>query len=510
MCLSHYVQSRHWNWGGDEIVHDPVVPSHRPVPGRSQRRSDASYPIDPREFLVTDDNAVVGLALRNEVVPSAGEPTRMHSRAVGDFDYRADVVTRWVGEHVVATADGRDTWLFPDEVLHVRRGDCEDRACLLASLLVAAGISSYNVRVAIGRMVFRRGAEVVVAHDHAWVVYRREDGQWQILEPLPPVKAPRRATRSTQRVAPRRYEGTKISYEPEFVWNRDHLWRVFGGDNKYRTFAEAALRSEWNRLDPAFSGDVHRSLLHDALGGYGSEIVTRLQASFTYMFGSYIDWPDMPNRYDPRDHFDNCTIADSWARVGSRLGVFARTRELRVFGLAAHAIGDFYAHSSYSFFAVRETVDGHERVRPFDPAWLAPGALNAQLASPARYDAGGFDLHRSGFTRGPRWKGDATAAAAEWAGQILSGRYAQEGDSKSLFERFTWIPDAVENAPGFNRCAAAPHHEEIAVDSGKGSNVLYGKNDFATEFGRRYAGAVHHVRAEFAKVWGPAPGAHPF
>ena len=510
MCLSAYVQSRRWNWEGDEIVHDPVVPSHRPVPGRAARRGDRSYPIDPREFLVTENNAVVGRAMRKEVVPSAGEPARMHSRGVGDFDYRAEVVTRWVGEHVVATADGGDTWLFPDEVLHVRRGDCEDRACLLASLLVAAGISSYNVRVAIGRLVFRSGSQVVAAHDHAWVVYRREGGQWQILEPLPPARPVRRAPRPAARRAPSRYEGTKISYEPEFVWNRDHLWRVFGGEQARRPFAAASLRADWNRLDPAFTGDVHRSLLHDALGGYGNEIVTRLQASFTYLFGSYVDWPDMPNRYDPRDHFDNCTIVDSWQRVGTRLAEFARTRELRVFGLAAHAIGDFYAHSSYPFFAVRETVAGRERVRPFDPAWLAPGALEAQLATPARYDTGRFDLRRAGFTRGPRWQGNATSAADAWAGQILSGRYAHEDDSKTFFENFTWIPDAVLKAPGFRRCAAAPHHEEIAVDSAKGSNALYGKGEFRGEFQRRYAAAVHHVRAEFAKVWGPAPARHPF
>jgi hypothetical protein len=250
MCLSQYVQSRRWNWEGDEIIHDPVVPSHRPVPGRSERRGNRSYPIDPREFLVTDNNAVVGRAMRTEVVPSAGEPARMHSREVGTFDYRAEVVTRWVGEHVVATADGRDTWLFPDEVLHVRRGDCEDRACLLASLLVAAGISSYNVRVAIGRLVFRSGSKVVAAHDHAWVVYRREDGQWQILEPLPPTKPARRGTGATARPAPSKYEGTKISYEPEFVWNRDHLWRVFGGQHDSRPFAAATLRGAWCRRLP--------------------------------------------------------------------------------------------------------------------------------------------------------------------------------------------------------------------------------------------------------------------
>jgi hypothetical protein len=516
MCISQYVQSRHWNWAGDEIVHDPIVPSHRLVPGRESRVVRGGYPIDPRQFLVTQNNALLQDCLRNLIQPGSGDPLKFRSRDTGSFDFRADVITRWVAENVRATADGQDIWLFPHETLYARKADCEDRAILLAALLIASGISGYNVRVALGRLVFhdhRRTArdprnarqQVVESFQHAWVVYRREDGSWEVKEPVAVPKRRRRP--ASPRL--RRLLGAKVEYEPAFVFNGDHLWRVRG--TRTGSFDAATLRKEWKRLEPAFAGDVHRLLLHDALGGYGTDVVEELRRSFTYMFGSYVDWPDMPSRYDPRDHFDNCRIQDSWDRAQEHLQTFANTRELREFGLAAHSIGDFYAHTSYGHFAAEQALGSHGGLVPFDPAWLAGAGVDAHLAQPAHYDGGTFDLHKAGFTRGPLW-GDrgVDAAAAEWQGKLISGRYAHVGDSQAFFERFTWMPDSVWNSPGFWRCAAAPHHEEMAVDSPHGSNVLYSAADYAEQFERRYATAAYHVRAEFEKVWGPPSTPHPF
>jgi transglutaminase-like putative cysteine protease len=51
------------------------------------------------------------------------------------------------------TSRDYDTWLFPDETLALKRGDCEDISFLIASLLIASGISPYTVRVAIGYLL---------------------------------------------------------------------------------------------------------------------------------------------------------------------------------------------------------------------------------------------------------------------------------------------------------------------------------------------------------------------
>ena len=49
-----------WNWNGDEIVHLPIVPAARPIPGSKLKKR---YPIDVREYLTTTNNAVVGQRL---------------------------------------------------------------------------------------------------------------------------------------------------------------------------------------------------------------------------------------------------------------------------------------------------------------------------------------------------------------------------------------------------------------------------------------------------------------
>jgi predicted transglutaminase-like cysteine proteinase len=64
----------------------------------------------------------------------------------------------------------------PDETLKLRSGDCEDRALLIASMLLASGISSFNVRVALGKFRAWMGEE----HDdfgHVWVMYKDESGR---------------------------------------------------------------------------------------------------------------------------------------------------------------------------------------------------------------------------------------------------------------------------------------------------------------------------------------------
>lgn len=42
-----------WNWEGDEIIHESIVPSSRPIVGEAK---GSGYDIDVREFLISEDN----------------------------------------------------------------------------------------------------------------------------------------------------------------------------------------------------------------------------------------------------------------------------------------------------------------------------------------------------------------------------------------------------------------------------------------------------------------------
>ena len=158
------------------MVFQPIVPSSRPVIGRQQM-----YDIDIREFLVTERNAVIKRVLETDFRTFvSGKPNgweKFTVRAKGNFDFRAQAVAEWVGQAIEYDRKiSRDPWQFAEETLTLRTGDCEDRAFLMASMLLASGISGYHVRVALGHVRTSGGK----TFDHAWVMYKSEMGRWML------------------------------------------------------------------------------------------------------------------------------------------------------------------------------------------------------------------------------------------------------------------------------------------------------------------------------------------
>jgi transglutaminase-like putative cysteine protease len=110
-----------------------------------------------------------------------------------------------------------DFWQRPAETFERRRGDCEDMAVLLASLLITSGISAYNVRVVFGSVYDRQRGEL----GHAWVMYKTERGEWVPLDILAAVEEiPTAASELTASNLP------VAQYRPRYCFNRDHVWAV--------------------------------------------------------------------------------------------------------------------------------------------------------------------------------------------------------------------------------------------------------------------------------------------
>jgi len=67
MCLtlSKVPSCDRWNWDGDHIIHECIVPASRPVVGYAGKR--AFYDIDVREFLVSERNEVMRKAIRKDI-----------------------------------------------------------------------------------------------------------------------------------------------------------------------------------------------------------------------------------------------------------------------------------------------------------------------------------------------------------------------------------------------------------------------------------------------------------
>jgi len=517
MCLvkSPLRNLSRWNWDGDVIIRDSVVPSSRPVVGSHSLKKQ--YDIDVREFLVTAGNAVMRRTL-HEVVPGFlkeidGDLGRFQCRDRGAFDYRADILSAFVAQKIkYRTRKRQDPWQFPDETLFLKTGDCEDRAFLIASLLLAAGISSFNVRVALGKFRHHRPGQAPRDYDHAWVMYKNEAGNWTVLEPLhlgSDHARPRNLTRKLLRA-----RTGQVEYLPTFLFNETHLWRVRRPEHD--DTLDTVRRKEWTRLDPKFAGEVHQTLLNKALQGISPPwVLDALNRNFHHIFlvGPVVDEVDnvLVHAYDPRDHFDNGFIPEGWDFVAQRLASFsADNQDLNSFALAAHGIADFYAHSSYLHFArlLNPADEENGRAEPYDPQ--NPGPL---LEGPPDYSAGTTcDLTSHRFSvNAYYWKATRQAAADAWNGKLISGRYAQPRDSHDLIERITNIPKALLSQKDFPSRGALPHHNEIAVDQHDAGSAhkLYsvfsdGPTDrmsFANQFRWRFNTACAHIRAAFQQCW---------
>lgn len=499
-----------WNWDGDVIVRQPIVPSGRKVVGVRSRRS---YNIDVREYLTPSHNAVMTRVIR-ETMPRyirkhGGSVPRFEARTPGSFDYRTAAITNFVADKIAYQAGkGRDPWQFPDETLAIEAGDCEDRAFLIASLLLAAGISPYNVRVAFGQMVVGG-----TPHDHMWVMYKNERGHWSLIEPLCMGKA-----LDDEHIPEARLLGQltpQVEYVPQFLFNDDHLWAVKGTAEieGLRLF----LSREWSRLNPKFAGQVHMSVIQEAIGGVENVptwVLKELKRNFSRLFlaGPIIDSIDLDiSGYSPLDHFDNSYIEESWTQVGQNLAVFKQDNRanLQAFARSAHAIADFYAHSSYVHFAKLvdcESPQGYAEVN--DP----PGQVQLNT-DPTYRPPSTFDLTDEKFSINTNfWTQGKVAAAHRWNNQLISGRYAQTSDTQPgltnhLTEGLTTIPAALRNAPGFSDRGSLPHHNQIAVDdiTPESQHCLYsnekkGESDrmaYANQLRWRKNTAILHVRKAF-------------
>lgn len=299
MCLaaSNVRAEMQWNWEGDTIIHDPIIEACRKVPGTDKR-----FDIDIREFITGKDNSVIRRVVGKiaEGLPT-DERTLFLSRQKQSFDLRLRAVTAYVSELIAYERGTRDFdyWLFPEETLANKKGDCEDRAFLLASLLLASGISSYSVRVALGKIYNQKTR---MSHDHVWVMYKNESGIWMLIEPLlftgkardHAIKLDRKEITLPDEI---------VEYVPYYVFNDTHLWKL--KNNTIDTTFEEYLQSRefWEKFDPEFAAGVHNHIFDDALPGLN-------WVDRQFVKGVSLAMDVNPAIYDPREHFDNGYIKE--------------------------------------------------------------------------------------------------------------------------------------------------------------------------------------------------------
>lgn len=185
---------------------------------------------DIREWMTGADMAEIKKVL--EAVPDLPR-----TKSPGDFDRRAWLIWRWVVSNIDyrlnepatdpsdPTTQLAEFYQFPAETIALRKGDCEDSAFLLASLLVASGISEYCVRVVMGTVKWDTRSP---SEGHVWVIYKDESGIWRVLEPtinsgdLPKVASPTNWPSADVQSK----KGRRPWYVPSLGVNATHVWAI--------------------------------------------------------------------------------------------------------------------------------------------------------------------------------------------------------------------------------------------------------------------------------------------
>ena len=181
-------------------------------------------------------------------------------------------------------------------------------------------------------------------------------------------------------------------------------------------------------------------------------------------------------------------------------------------------LGDLYAHSSYVHFAQLQNAAGPDGQAPLYAPDVPLAGTPAYTATPADPSLPPFDLTSGKFsTNGNLCPGTGQDAANQWAGQLISGRYAQKYDPKAGFwEGLTSIPFSLSSAPDYKVRGLLPHHNEIAIDSATPfpEHRLYStapnpapddRDAYANQFRWRVNTAIAHIRQAFDANWHGSP-----
>lgn len=131
------------------------------------KKVSKKYSMDIRNFVRGPGDWLMTQILDRQIF---GDLRLMKSMPVSE---RLMIIQQWVIDHLTYVGDKKawevsDFWQLPEETLTIRKGDCEDGALLLASLLLNAGIEPWRVRVTCG---FVKASETAKMGGHAYVTY---------------------------------------------------------------------------------------------------------------------------------------------------------------------------------------------------------------------------------------------------------------------------------------------------------------------------------------------------
>ena len=238
------MKSSLFHWAGSRLLSKTVLRRKRKVTGQDGKARYCAF--DLRRWVTPPDDGVMGAAWQR--IAQKHERHLAGASSKSRANVKAKCVWHFVVERVKYARDHEqfDAWQLPPETLTLGHGDCEDRAFLAVSLLLAAGISPQRVRVAIGAVLRApdgRGTKRAVGH--ACPLYRNSRGVWCLLETSLkhlPVRVAATAERRAHLAQAKRAVGVdkatfvradsqaadshRRQFVPLVCLNHDHVWGV--------------------------------------------------------------------------------------------------------------------------------------------------------------------------------------------------------------------------------------------------------------------------------------------
>jgi len=146
----------------------------------------------------------------------------MLPKLIGTDDQKALRSLKWIISNIKYTPDKtqynlREYWAFPHETFNVRKGDCEDGAILLYSIMRKNNIPAWKIRISAGFVINSKKER----SGHAYVTYYcEESGEWVILDWCYYPNTRKIKDRESY-LEEKMYEETWFSFNESFSWGKD-------------------------------------------------------------------------------------------------------------------------------------------------------------------------------------------------------------------------------------------------------------------------------------------------
>jgi len=153
-------------WNGKYPTRE-VFYNARPLPRTGEK---SNIQCDVKDFLQFENNAKVQRVVRQyKLKQEEDDETALKCLrwVMNNFNYQFDDPITGFSEF----------WMYPQEAIDIRKGDCEDGAILLVNLMMAAGIPYWKIRLTAGDVVYQGIA------GHAYITYYCEEkNKWVLLD----------------------------------------------------------------------------------------------------------------------------------------------------------------------------------------------------------------------------------------------------------------------------------------------------------------------------------------